>query len=213
MAALTDKDAPRLEVIEEKENTEATQPTPNTQESSAHLKSQGTGGDNDGNKYRNHTAQASVAQNPEGLSHFASVIHQSASGPATSSCVAKWSVWYGCICLAHKFQPSHLHDARVALVFGSFCALSVLRSLDMKESAPVSSLVPAKADPQACDRLALSSWGLPDVVLQRYREHRITRMFDWQAECLCTGNVLSEYSSDFFEIENTFGCFVRRLLT
>ena len=44
-----------------------------------------------------------------------------------------------------------------------------------------------------CDRLALSSWGLPEVVLQRYQENKITRMFEWQAECLCTGNVLGEY--------------------
>ncbi len=43
------------------------------------------------------------------------------------------------------------------------------------------------------DRLALSSWGLPDTVLQRYHDNGITRMFDWQAECLCTGNVLGEY--------------------
>ena len=41
-------------------------------------------------------------------------------------------------------------------------------------------------------RLALSSWGLPDVILQRYHERNITTMFEWQAECLCTGNVLGK---------------------
>ena len=44
-----------------------------------------------------------------------------------------------------------------------------------------------------CDRLALSSWGLPEAVLQRYHDNHITRMFEWQAECLCTGNVLGKY--------------------
>ena len=44
------------------------------------------------------------------------------------------------------------------------------------------------------DRLALSSWGLPETVLQRYHDNGITRMFEWQAECLCTGNVLGEFS-------------------
>ncbi|XP_015756078.1 PREDICTED: DNA polymerase theta-like [Acropora digitifera] len=39
--------------------------------------------------------------------------------------------------------------------------------------------------------LELSSWGLPPVVLKRYHEMGITRMFDWQAECLRTGKVLT----------------------
>ncbi|XP_068756266.1 DNA polymerase theta-like [Montipora capricornis] len=38
--------------------------------------------------------------------------------------------------------------------------------------------------------LELSSWGLPPVVLKRYHEMGITRMFEWQAECLRTGRVL-----------------------
>ena len=42
------------------------------------------------------------------------------------------------------------------------------------------------------DRLMLSSWGLPQVVLDNYRQHGITGMFDWQADCLCTGNVLGK---------------------
>ena len=48
------------------------------------------------------------------------------------------------------------------------------------------------AEEDTADRLALSSWGLPEVVLQRYHDNKITRMFEWQAECLCTGNVLRE---------------------
>ena len=42
------------------------------------------------------------------------------------------------------------------------------------------------------DHLALSSWGLPESVLEKYHQKGITHMFDWQAECLSTGNVLSK---------------------
>ncbi|XP_048577953.1 DNA polymerase theta isoform X3 [Nematostella vectensis] len=38
--------------------------------------------------------------------------------------------------------------------------------------------------------LELASWGLPPAVLQRYHDIGITHMFQWQADCLCTGNVL-----------------------
>ncbi|KAL5009648.1 hypothetical protein ScPMuIL_011953 [Solemya velum] len=40
------------------------------------------------------------------------------------------------------------------------------------------------------DKLLLTSWGLPDIVLDQYRKLGITAMFPWQAECLCTGSVL-----------------------
>jgi len=40
--------------------------------------------------------------------------------------------------------------------------------------------------------LKLSAWGIPNTVLAKYKELGITTMFQWQAECLCTGNVLSE---------------------
>ena len=41
-------------------------------------------------------------------------------------------------------------------------------------------------------RLLLSSWGLPREVLVKYAEAGIERMFEWQADCLCTGNVLGK---------------------
>ncbi|XP_006825052.1 uncharacterized protein LOC100373645 [Saccoglossus kowalevskii] len=41
------------------------------------------------------------------------------------------------------------------------------------------------------NRKLLSSWGLPSSVLQRYHDNKITEMFDWQAECLSQGKVLS----------------------
>lgn len=40
------------------------------------------------------------------------------------------------------------------------------------------------------DKLLLSSWGLPKPVLERYRKHRVTHMFEWQAQCLTVGQVL-----------------------
>lgn len=39
--------------------------------------------------------------------------------------------------------------------------------------------------------LELSSWGLPPEVLRKYNELGITHMFEWQAECLRTGKVLT----------------------
>ena len=39
--------------------------------------------------------------------------------------------------------------------------------------------------------LELSSWGLPPEVLRRYHELGITQMFEWQADCLRTGKVLT----------------------
>ena len=41
-------------------------------------------------------------------------------------------------------------------------------------------------------RLLLSNWGLPEEVLRQYEQSGITRMFPWQVECLCTGNVLGK---------------------
>ncbi|XP_069022863.1 DNA polymerase theta [Embiotoca jacksoni] len=40
------------------------------------------------------------------------------------------------------------------------------------------------------EKLLLSSWGLPKPVLKRYQKHGVTRMFEWQAQCLTVGQVL-----------------------
>ncbi|XP_066555489.1 DNA polymerase theta [Amia ocellicauda] len=40
------------------------------------------------------------------------------------------------------------------------------------------------------DKLLLSSWGLPKPVLDKYQSLGVTRMFEWQAECLTLGRVL-----------------------
>lgn len=40
------------------------------------------------------------------------------------------------------------------------------------------------------EKLLLSSWGLPKPILERYKKHGVTQMFEWQAQCLTAGNVL-----------------------
>ena len=41
------------------------------------------------------------------------------------------------------------------------------------------------------EQCELSSWGLPNSVLEQYKKIGITTMFEWQAQCLRTGNVLN----------------------
>uniref|UniRef100_A0A8K9VAH1 DNA polymerase theta n=1 Tax=Oncorhynchus mykiss TaxID=8022 RepID=A0A8K9VAH1_ONCMY len=47
---------------------------------------------------------------------------------------------------------------------------------------------------EQCDRLLLSSWGLPAAVLERYRRHGVSSMFPWQAQCLSLGRVLQGHN-------------------
>ena len=59
------------------------------------------------------------------------------------------------------------------------------------------------------DRLKLESWGLPNAVLRKYLALGITSMFDWQAECLCTGQVLgkkaiNQYLILFYEMQRVY---------
>uniref|UniRef100_A0A3Q4HEL7 DEAD/DEAH-box helicase domain-containing protein n=1 Tax=Neolamprologus brichardi TaxID=32507 RepID=A0A3Q4HEL7_NEOBR len=44
--------------------------------------------------------------------------------------------------------------------------------------------------PDQAEKLLLSNWGLPKPVLDRYQKHGVTRMFEWQAQCLAVGQVL-----------------------
>ncbi|XP_067440675.1 DNA polymerase theta [Thunnus thynnus] len=46
------------------------------------------------------------------------------------------------------------------------------------------------APAEHAEKLLLSSWGLPKPVLERYQKHRVTHMFEWQAQCLTVGQVL-----------------------
>ena len=41
------------------------------------------------------------------------------------------------------------------------------------------------------NKLLLSNWGLPEIVLERYSERGIESMFEWQSECLSLPNVLT----------------------
>jgi hypothetical protein len=58
---------------------------------------------------------------------------------------------------------------------------------------PVKALVSKSEAPTDEDRLKLSCWGLPSAVLQRYEERGVTSLFEWQAECLCSGKVLGKF--------------------
>ncbi|XP_040891156.1 DNA polymerase theta [Toxotes jaculatrix] len=46
------------------------------------------------------------------------------------------------------------------------------------------------APSEQVEKLLLSSWGLPNPVLERYQKHGVTHMFEWQAQCLTVGQVL-----------------------
>ncbi|KAM6940638.1 DNA polymerase theta [Xenentodon cancila] len=72
---------------------------------------------------------------------------------------------------------------------------SVLAVPDGLEFSTLSNTLPqpgvalhAPAEPT--EKLLLSSWGLPKPVLERYRKHGVTQMFEWQAQCLAVGQVL-----------------------
>ena len=47
---------------------------------------------------------------------------------------------------------------------------------------------PSKSTP---NKLLLSNWGLPEIVLEQYLERGIKSMFEWQCECLSLPNVLA----------------------
>ncbi|KAI1903803.1 hypothetical protein AGOR_G00030970 [Albula goreensis] len=64
--------------------------------------------------------------------------------------------------------------------------LSVLGDTPGDRGASVHMALPADQS----DKLLLSSWGLPKPILDRYRSLGVTRMFEWQAECLTLGKVL-----------------------
>ncbi|XP_035992816.1 DNA polymerase theta [Fundulus heteroclitus] len=50
--------------------------------------------------------------------------------------------------------------------------------------------VAVRAPERQAEKLLLSSWGLPKPVLERYQHHGVTRMFEWQAQCLAVGQAL-----------------------
>ncbi|XP_061535067.1 DNA polymerase theta isoform X1 [Phycodurus eques] len=82
-----------------------------------------------------------------------------------------------------RTSPQH-HSASVPTVPSGSEPFTLSDSLRQPGSA-----LCAPDDAQS-DKLLLSSWGLPAPVLARYRQLGLTRMFDWQAQCLGLGRVL-----------------------
>ena len=47
------------------------------------------------------------------------------------------------------------------------------------------------------DKLDLSFWDLPEIIIKKYEKIGITRMFEWQADCLMSGSALSKKKKKF----------------
>ncbi|XP_062341223.1 DNA polymerase theta-like isoform X2 [Osmerus eperlanus] len=98
------------------------------------------------------------------------------------------------------FSPTHLAAARERAELQRSLrnqSVSVLTPPTGLEANSLNDTVPQPgqnaaicAPGEQADRLQLSSWGLPRPVLERYHRHRLTHMFDWQAQCLMVGQVL-----------------------
>ncbi|XP_070990897.1 DNA polymerase theta [Oncorhynchus clarkii lewisi] len=101
------------------------------------------------------------------------------------------------------FRPSHLARARESAALQrslrNNMSASVLTPPTGLEASTLNttgaglSAVFMRPDEQ-CDRLLLSSWGLPAAVLERYRRHGVSSMFPWQAQCLSLGRVLQGHN-------------------
>ncbi|KAM9770177.1 DNA polymerase theta [Menidia menidia] len=83
-----------------------------------------------------------------------------------------------------KLQRSFQNQSTSVLTIPSGLELSILN-----ETLPQPGIALC-APPEQAEKLLLSSWGLPKPVLERYRKHGVTQMFDWQAQCLTVGKVL-----------------------
>uniref|UniRef100_A0A8K9XCJ8 DNA polymerase theta n=1 Tax=Oncorhynchus mykiss TaxID=8022 RepID=A0A8K9XCJ8_ONCMY len=101
------------------------------------------------------------------------------------------------------FRPSHVARARESAALQrslrNNMSASVLTPPTGLEASTLNttgaglSAVFMRPDEQ-CDRLLLSSWGLPAAVLERYRRHGVSSMFPWQAQCLSLGRVLQGHN-------------------
>ena len=60
-----------------------------------------------------------------------------------------------------------------------------------KKKAEKSKQTSSQRTSPAAECCQLSYWGLPDCILKQYEKIGIETMFEWQADCLCTGNVLN----------------------
>ncbi len=59
-----------------------------------------------------------------------------------------------------------------------------------------------EADPHI---LKLSSWGLPDSILEKYTSRKIATMFPWQAECLKNPRVLKQHANLVYSAPTSAG--------
>ncbi|KAM7419182.1 hypothetical protein PAMA_016346 [Pampus argenteus] len=90
------------------------------------------------------------------------------------------------------FSPTHLAAAMKRAKLQSQSVLTVPSGLDL---STLSDTLPQPgialcAPADNSEKLLLSSWGLPKPVLECYEKHRVTHMFEWQAQCLIVGQVL-----------------------
>ncbi|XP_030002903.1 DNA polymerase theta [Sphaeramia orbicularis] len=96
------------------------------------------------------------------------------------------------------FNPTHLAVSKKraklqqSLQNQSASVLTVPSGLDLSalnDTLPQPGIALCAPAEQA-EKLLLSSWGLPKPVLEQYQKHRVTHMFEWQAQCLAVGQVL-----------------------
>ena len=64
-----------------------------------------------------------------------------------------------------------------------------LRKVRREESYPSASIHRSRSLNDQ-ETLEMRYWGLPELVLMRYRQKGIVEMFEWQRDCLETGDVL-----------------------
>uniref|UniRef100_A0A8C0IZ66 DNA polymerase theta n=1 Tax=Chelonoidis abingdonii TaxID=106734 RepID=A0A8C0IZ66_CHEAB len=74
---------------------------------------------------------------------------------------------------------------------GGFCAFVILLTmLPLLMFFPKGRCQQMNIPDDQADKLLLASWGLPEVVLEKYHSLGVVHMFAWQAECLMLGQVL-----------------------
>ena len=85
-------------------------------------------------------------------------------------------------------QPSHRHDSVQ-------CDMKTPETVESKLNEGKTSTTnepnTQNGSQSSLDQCELSSWGLPDNILEQYKKIGIMTMFEWQAQCLRTGNVLN----------------------
>ncbi|KAM3864859.1 DNA polymerase theta [Diretmus argenteus] len=100
------------------------------------------------------------------------------------------------------FSPTHLAVARKKAELQRSLQNHSVSVLTAPTGLELSTISDSLAQPgvalcapvELADKLLLSSWGLPKPVLERYKKHGVTHMFEWQAQCLTVGQVLQGHN-------------------